>query len=189
MTTNTNRLVALANGEKTYAMTKACKYGHLGERYTSCGICVECSKRKQEEMRVKTLAGRKLSNTKKFEPSRVYSVVVRSAHREAYDDFSHIAAFGTDEQFAQVAAFVGMIRSQVVTHAIARTPGELNRDELAALVNLDPAHICNADGSPLVERNHNNDVFIRIAGRWYNAEQLAAVWRSARTSVRPVSLP
>ncbi len=184
------RLIALEAGNKRYLMTKPCKRGHLGERYASCGLCCQCVEDHQRKKKIEVQAAIKLHNTKLFEPARVYSVVVRHEHREAYDDLSHVAAYGTDEQVAQCAAFLGMIRAQVITHDIARPEGELNRAELAALVDLAPTRICYIDGSPLVERyNERDELHILIADRWYIATQLADVWKGTRAAVRPVRLP
>lgn len=190
MTTNLDRRAALALGIKTYPMTKECKYGHLGERYTSCGICVECSQRKQEEMRVKVSAGRRLHNTQLFEPGRVYSTIVKSEHREVYEDLQLVCTHGTAEQVEHCAAFLNMIRQQVIAPQPAPPPGELNRAALAAHVSLDPATLGYLDGSPLTERyDAQDELQILIAARWYVARRLAEVWKGTRATVRPVRAP
>lgn len=109
----TPRQVAIDEGKARYAMTKPCSKGHLGERYASCGACVQCSDERQADIAQRRKAGRILANTKLFEPARVWSGLVRSEHHGTFEQLARVFACGTDEQVAQVAAFIYMINQQV----------------------------------------------------------------------------
>ena len=50
------RAFAKAAGEKTYFTGRPCKYGHVVQRCTSSGVCVECSKTIQKRTLQKKLA-------------------------------------------------------------------------------------------------------------------------------------
>lgn len=50
------RAFAKAVGEKTYFTGRPCKYGHVVQRCTSSGVCVECSKTIQKRTLQKKLA-------------------------------------------------------------------------------------------------------------------------------------
>jgi hypothetical protein len=57
MARETPRAVAIAAGRTTYFTGKPCKYGHVEDRYTLDGVCVECRRNYQrnERSRVRAL--------------------------------------------------------------------------------------------------------------------------------------
>lgn len=181
------RTIAAETGEMRYAMTKPCKRGHIGERYTSCGLCCDCVIANQQEIKNKLLAGQRLANTKLYEPARVYSVVARPAHHSILADAAHICSQGNDDQIDRLTSLVSMIFGELPHDpAMPRPVGELTRTALAAAACLDAPRVAYTDGTPLRERQSSTGrVYVGVGLFWYDAVRLLALWRNERMNVQP----
>lgn len=114
MTTDKNaRIAAIAAGKKRYTMTKPCRRGHLGERYASCGVCVQCNEERQKEWSATTKYNKRVANTQNFTPAEVWKGLVRPEHHAGMQRLADVYGSGDREQIEQVDAFIHMIRSQV----------------------------------------------------------------------------
>ena len=180
------RMLAAERGEMRYMMTKPCKRGHLGERYTSCGLCCDCITVNQQEIKNKLGAAKSLANTKQFEPANIYSALVRPGHQVAFDDLAQVCFYGTPDQIDQCMAFIGTIAAQLPqAPAKPRPAGELTRAALAAAACLDATSLVYSDGTPLRERQDTNGrTYIQVGTLWYDAVRMLALWRNERMNIQ-----
>lgn len=184
-----DRFDALANNAPRYKMKKPCRRGHMGERYSSTGLCVACvmmnDKAKKENMRKARIIG----NFERFEPLQVFKAVIRPSVHHYLDDATEIFQFGSNEQKMMLVEAITAVRQGVKVGGAITSQGELNYDTLRAVVDLSPTRICYVDGATLDEQQHPEmGLLIRIGEHWYIGSTLKAVWDQVRDVARPVTL-
>ncbi len=107
----TPRKTAAAAGLTTYRTWKHCKNGHLAERYTSSGACVECLKGAAQDLKIKTRDARIAHNTAMVQGLQPYPVFVKPEHKLAVSEYCDILRYSSPEVIEQCRAFITMMKN------------------------------------------------------------------------------
>lgn len=110
------RLQAAEQGHKTYTAAKPCKQGHAPERYTSNGMCVECTKNHAAKFKVDHRAQRIHANLKKAHilVDTVVTMPHKYKHSTIAQDLNAIMSSGEADQFV---TWVHMMAARPMSYA------------------------------------------------------------------------
>lgn len=166
---------AIQNGKLRYSTGKACRRGHMSERYSKSGLCVECVKLHDSERTASKKAANILRNTTLFEPGRVHSVIVPQQYRYIVDALAVI--LNSNNTF-NIATCERAINSLCST-------GKLTTADLRVILQ----YVDGKSGNwQTFETRETEEAFhINIRGRWYHIEHVGDCMNGLISFVHPLT--
>lgn len=174
------RDIATAAGKLTYNSGKPCRSGHVSDRYTSNGMCIACTKLKDEARKTIRKAATIRYNNARIAHLLPYSVMVRIGHRDIIERMSEILQFGNDAAIHECMQFVEKM-SEVVP-----LPRSLTRDDLLRFMKFEGGHVTNYDDLDIVLATEDDpNVYFLYHGFKYRGDEAMQVLRGQRFQVNP----
>jgi hypothetical protein len=108
------RMQAAKDGKRTFSNGRPCRKGHLSERYTSSGNCVECLRVANEE-RSRALSAAKIATNNALEERLApHQIWVKPALHAAASEYADVLRYGSADTIEQCRAFIAMMREQAL---------------------------------------------------------------------------
>lgn len=185
-----SRESAYTQGLKHYFTGKACKSGHIAQRYTSGGNCVECLAVSKVGQKAKNAMRERRLFAIRSKDSFSYTLGIRHEWVEALEQFQSITETATDEQADMLRGFLAdMYKNTRNPFAVAVAPVRPTRtltiSDIKTVVQFDGARVTNIDQLILTNGVDNLPALITIGGEQYVAEHVMRCLQGFQPMVQP----
>lgn len=173
------RTDALASGQLTYNSGKPCSRGHVSDRYTSNGSCIQCLA--IANTAVKNLV--KINRTR-YVRARMDNLMerkffVRDVDRQTLQQCADILHFATPAMLDDFKSIVEAIYEK------CPNPKALTRDDLLKFMDYRDGIVHNHESLIKIPATHDTPLYIMHNGQRYVAMEMMDVLRGEQLNVVP----
>lgn len=174
------RLTAIAEQKLQYNSGKPCRKGHISDRYSSNGMCIECLRISNEASKGLMKVARIKRNTALFATLREHTFMVRECDRSWMAKVADIFQYAKPEVVAQLTSFVDQL------HKHTPTPRALTRDDLLMFMEYHGGQVLNINDLDLSHATEDDPTLYVIHNTHrYVAAECMEVLRNQRLNVTP----
>lgn len=167
------RQQAIKNGEATFNTGRACRKGHMSDRYSSNGICIQCTKENNTNTRLALQQATTRANLINQHHLVSTKVSVQQKHQQVLEDLTDIMIEG-GQRADELASFILLIGSST-----------LQRDDVLRYLSLDDEGVAR---NP-TRTGESGKYEVQLRGEWYVLADVFEVKAGKRFAVHRVTPP